>query len=173
MTVARFMIPGRSAGVLARPAAQMARFAIASIVSLLILTFVGIHRYPGSEFVFFVVLGLVGTSVLGAGTLHYVAFYRAANEVRYGYTTLERSYQEVEELDPASGRTIRAAGEPYLDQKTRADRLDSAFDLSAECNGPAVPSDPYRQHRSRWQWVLLGVGLVAGALAFFLRIGAI
>ncbi|RFA07848.1 hypothetical protein B7R54_00440 [Subtercola boreus] len=164
------MIPGRSAGVLARPAAEIARLAIGSIVVLLILTVVGIHRYPGSELVFFVVLGVVGTSVLGAGTLHYVAFYRAADEVRHGYTTLERSYQEVEKLDPVSGRTIRAAGEPYLDQKTRADRIATGFDLSAHSPAAAVPSDPYRQYRSRWQWTLLGVGVAASILAFLFRL---
>lgn len=170
--MARLMIPGRSAGLLARPAAELARLAIGSIVVLLILTFVGIHGYPGSEPVYFIVLALVGTSVLGAGTLNFIASYRAADEVRYGYTTLQRSYQEVEELDPASGRTIRAPGEPYLDQKTRADRLASGHDLSSDSHSPAVPSNPYRQHRSQWQWVLLGIGLAAGALAFFLRLGA-
>ncbi|TIH28612.1 hypothetical protein [Subtercola vilae] len=120
--------------------------------------------------------GFIGCAVV-ALVLSPLFRYRASTEVTYGYTTLDDSYQYVEQLDPIGGRTIRAAGDSFLDGATKRARIECGFDLSAEGLAPAVSAEravtafPSRVKRTRLQWFFWGLGFIAAAAAVCLRLG--
>ncbi|TQL55301.1 hypothetical protein [Subtercola boreus] len=167
------MLPGRSAGALAVPLAIIGQISFLFLLMVVASIAIGLpETHPGV----IVVVTFVAIALSGVGAtavLYGIVGYRAANEVRFGYTTLRGAHQEVEELDPATGRTIRGAGEPFLDKQTRARRIEDRFDLSESSSVPARPGNPYARRRTPGQWVVWSMGIAAGVLAVLVRTGVL
>lgn len=51
-------------------------------------------------------------------------------EVEAGYTTLAGAHQELDQVDPATGRVIRRAGDPFLRERSRFARMAPAFSIT-------------------------------------------
>lgn len=123
--MSRLMLPGRTAYQPSKPVRTFGRSALvlfavagASILIGLQGSTPGIFFIAGS-----VLLGACcgfAAVMMNAALVNWVAL-----ENRYGYTTLPNQELRIEELDPASGRTIRAANEPFSEWKEpkRKDRV--------------------------------------------------
>ncbi|UFS58699.1 hypothetical protein [Subtercola endophyticus] len=147
--MARVLIPGRSAGALAVTQNTLACMTLTLYAALIFAFILDAQNYKplGLIVVFFF---LISGALCGFATLilSVVVSYRASNEISYGYTTLPRRNRHVEQLDPATGRTISAAGEPFLDSATSRQRIASGFDLSADGRAPIIPA--YTSTRRSW-----------------------
>ncbi|MFF2271261.1 hypothetical protein ACFVTX_03255 [Agromyces sp. NPDC058136] len=70
-----------------------------------------------------VLLSLGGSALLVALAVGPAQTRASIAERANGYTTSRRGFVEVAEVDPRSGRVIRLAGEPLLEDDERARRL--------------------------------------------------
>jgi hypothetical protein len=69
------------------------------------------------------------------GPMQIVANFREVAEVRAGYTTMRDAHQDVQEVEPGTFRLVRQAGEPYITEEQRLQRLSST-------PGPYVNTSP-------------------------------
>ncbi|QWT23585.1 hypothetical protein KPL76_12880 [Subtercola sp. PAMC28395] len=126
-------------------------------------------RRPVGLLILSVYLGGFIAFTMAFHTLRVIFSYRVTSEVGFGYTTLPRQNQDVEQLASGTGRTIRAAGEPFLDKETLHHRIASGYDLSAGAGGPF--RFPKKSNRwSTWQnasFVVAGLGVIATLLERF------
>ncbi|GAA0996293.1 hypothetical protein [Subtercola frigoramans] len=126
------------------------------------------HR-PVGFLILCVYLGGFIAFSMAFSTLRIIFSYRVASEVGFGYTTLPQQNQQVEQLASETGRTIRAAGEPFLDKETLHYRIASGYDLSDDAGGPFR----FPKQKSRWStwqnasFAVSGLGVIATLLVRF------
>lgn len=77
------------------------------------------------------------------GPMQIVANFREVAEVRAGYTTMRDAHQDVQEVEPGTFRLVRQAGEPYITEEQRLQRLSST-------PGPYVNTSPGVVRRQTW-----------------------
>jgi hypothetical protein len=171
--LARVMIPGRSAAALGQTLNAVIRTTLVVFSVAVFALVVGVQNYkPIGLLIIYAFTFSGGAFGFASVILSVVVSYRASQEIAYGYTTLASRNQHVEQLDPATGRTIRAAGEPFLDRETRRQRLSTGFDLSADGHAPFIPADT-NNRRSNWQYAAIIISGVGAIIALLVRLGII
>jgi hypothetical protein len=118
------MLRGYPATAIARLSARMAIFIAASIAMTVVLVVIFGDEFSGRPIFGFVVAVIV-LLVVATGVVHTTGKVKEARELYSGYTTIMRAHRDMDQVDPDSGRVVRAAGEPFLTQ----DQYDSRIAL--------------------------------------------
>jgi hypothetical protein len=171
--MARAMIAGKSAASLGQTLNAVIRMTLILYFVAIFGLAIGVQNYKPIGLLVVYVFLFAGTACgFTSAIFGVVVSYRASSEIAYGYTTLTSRNQHVEQLDPATGRTIRAAGEPFLDRETRRQRISSGIDLSADGNAPFIPADT-NTRRSKWQYAAIIISGIGAIITLLLRLGII
>jgi uncharacterized membrane protein YedE/YeeE len=111
-----FLVPGWTAYRITRVATVLAAIAVGSGILLIVLG--TLLKFPPGSLGYNLFVALALFAVLPFFAVFWAigskAERRQKAEVAAGYTTLRGRYQQIEQLNPMTGRVIRRAGEPLL-----------------------------------------------------------
>ena len=100
-----------------------------------------------------------------------VANLREVAEVRAGYTTLRDAHQDVQEVEPGTFRLVRLAGEPFITNQQREERLrgtptQTTDETRTRYAAPGKPGIP----TSRGQKIVAIFGIAALLASLYFRL---
>ena len=119
------MLPGPASSTWAKIAFVLAAALALQAVGWPIFYFATGSTKTSPNPVIYVYLWALGIGVVVYHILLLAMFLRGRAESRAGYTTAAKRYIERPQLDPKTGRIVRAAFEPYIDRKTYRERVKS------------------------------------------------